>query len=410
MYGGSLPVGRFCASALKEMGHLVEVFDAPQYYGAYEAMEELRVTTDRLGYLHNAFLQLMGNMIVAKVETFEPDLVLALAQAPIPVQTLKRLRKAGVATAMWFVEDHELFTYWKSFAPLYDVFAVIQKQPLFDKLKAIGQENALYLPLAAAAEFHRPLELPEKDKRTWGSDLSFMGAGYPNRRLAFREFIHHDFKIWGTEWDGDHVLGPYVQMQGRRISSKECVNIFNASKINLNLHSSVGVDKLVSKGDFVNPRTFEVAACGGFQLVDERVLLSEAFASGELATFASMDELKYKIVYFLEHAEERKAIAAKGRERVLREHTYVHRMQALLDFTAQRIPGWPKARERDQVLDNLPPQLAKDMGSLLDKLGLPGDVPFEDLVWAIRQQSGELSELDAAILFLDEWRKTYVKQ
>lgn len=410
LYGGSLPVGRFCVSALREMGHLVEVFEAPAFYDSYLAMDDLRVTADRLGYLHNSFLQLVGNMILAKAETFEPDLVLAMAQAPMTQQALKRLKKDGVTTAMWFVEDHRLFMYWKNFAPFYDIFAVIQKEPFLSKLKEIGQENALYLPLAAQPDFHKEVPVSSVDERKWGADLSFMGAGYPNRRLAFREFIHHDFKIFGTEWDGDHVLAPSVQMAGRRVSSEECVKIFNATKINLNLHSSVGTDELVTGGDFINPRTFEVAACGAFQLVDNRTLLAEAFREGELATFTSLDDLQAKIDHYLKHPDERKAIAAKGQKRVLAEHTYVHRMQALIDFTAERIADWPRQAVTDTVLAGLPQEIVKDIGALLDKLGLPADVSFPDLVWAIRQQSGVLSDLDTSILFLDEWRKTYVKK
>ncbi|MBU1248714.1 MAG: glycosyltransferase, partial [Proteobacteria bacterium] len=316
----------------------------------------------------------------------------------------------GVTTAMWFVEDHRLFTYWKNFAPFYDIFAVIQKEPFLSKLKEIGQENALYLPLAAQPDFHKEVPVSSVDERKWGADLSFMGAGYPNRRLAFREFIHHDFKIFGTEWDGDHVLAPSVQMAGRRVSSEECVKIFNATKINLNLHSSVGTDELVTGGDFINPRTFEVAACGAFQLVDNRTLLAEAFREGELATFTSLDDLQAKIDHYLKHPDERKAIAAKGQKRVLAEHTYVHRMQALIDFTAERIADWPRQAVTDTVLAGLPQEIVKDIGALLDKLGLPADVSFPDLVWAIRQQSGVLSDLDTSILFLDEWRKTYVKK
>lgn len=33
-----------------------------------------------------------------------------------------------------------------------------------------------------------------------------------------------------------------------------------------------------------------------------------------------------------------------------------------------------------------------------------------DLVWAVRQQKGKLGGLDAAVLFLDEWRKLYAKR
>lgn len=410
LYGGSLPIGRYVASALQAENHLVEVFEAPDFYPAYDSMKNLKVTTDRLDYLQNSFLNVVSQAILAKVETFEPDLVIAMAQAPLNHQALKRLRRDGVKTAMWFVEDYRLFTYWKSFAPFYDVFAVIQKDPFIDELEAIGQPNGLYLPLAAQPDFHKPLELTPVEQRKFGSDISFMGAGYPNRRIAFRELVHHDFKIWGTEWEGDHVLEPLVQLKGARVSPEDCVKIFNATKINLNLHSSIQAEELVSHGDFVNPRTFELASCGAFQLVDKRSLLAEAFADDELATFTSMSGLLEKIDYYVTHPEEGRAIAKKAQARVLKDHTYQQRMRTLLQFTTERIDGWPAESISADFLDDYPPELAADIHTLLGKLGLPGNTSFEDLVWAVRQQQGALSELDTAILFLDEWQKLYKKR
>ena len=411
LYGGSLPIGRYVASALRDEGHMVEVFEAPEFNQAYESLKGLRVTTDRLSYLQNSFLNVVSQSVLAKVETFEPDLVLAMAQAPLNHQALKRLRRDGVTTAMWFVEDFRLFTYWKSFAPLYDVFAVIQKEPFLEELAAIGQPNGVYLPLAALPDFHKPVELTPVDQRKFGSDISFMGAGYPNRRLAFRELVNRDFKIWGTEWEGDHVLEPLVQMKGARVSPEDCVKIFNATTINLNLHSSVQAEELVTGGDFVNPRTFELAACGAFQLVDNRSLMAEAFDEGELASFTSMAELIEKVDYFLEKPQDRQAVADKSRARVLKDHTYQNRMRTLLEFTAERVQGWPRPRTSTSVFgQDFPPELETEIKGLLGRLGLPEDVSFADLVWAVRQQQGSLSELDTAILFLDEWQKLYTQK
>ncbi|GAB6125386.1 CgeB family protein [Humidesulfovibrio idahonensis] len=409
MYGGSLPVGRYCAAALSGLGHLVEVFDAPEFYASFRALKGLKVTTDRLHYLENSYLQVVSQAVLAKVETFEPDLVLALAQAPLSMQALKRLRRDGVTTAMWFVEDFRLFTYWQAYAPYYDFFAVIQKDEIFSALQSIGVENALYLPLAAQPDVHQTLELPPAEQRKFGSDVSFMGAGYPNRRKAFRDLVRFDFKLWGTDWDGDAILAPYVQLSGARVSSEDCVRIFNATKVNINLHSSIQAKDLVTGGDFVNPRTFEVAACGAFQLVDRRSLMAELFTEDELAVFDGMEELTPRIEHYLAHPEERQAIARRGQARVLAEHTYAARMKTLLDFVAARKPGWPKGKAAAPALEGMPQELAADIAALLERLGLPGDAGFEDLVWALRQQQGKLEGLDAAVLFLDEWRKLYAK-
>jgi spore maturation protein CgeB len=407
LYGGSLPVGRYCGLALAEMGHMVEVFEAPAYNSAFSALKGLRVGTDRLEHLENGFLQLLSQAVLAKVEQFEPDLVLSMAQAPLTRQALRRLRKDNVVTAMWFVEDFRLFTYWRAFAPYYDFFAVIQKEPFLDELARIGQDKPLYLPLAAHPSFHRPLELTPVEARTYGSGLSFFGAGYPNRRAAFRRLLQYDFKIWGSDWDGEAALAPLVQRGGERIMPEEAVKIFNASAVNLNLHSSVRGEGEIVEGDFVNPRTFEIASCGAFQLVDRRTLMPELFDEGELALFSSLQEMKEKAEHYLNNSHEREGFARRGRERVLKEHTYAARMQSLIDHIAASVPGWPKPTAAVPADEGLTPELARQIEELLEKLRLPRTTSFPDLVWAVRQRQNELTPLETAILFLDEWKKQY---
>jgi len=407
LYGGSLPIGRYCQRALASLGHAVETFEAPDFYGAFSALKKLKVTTERLEYLEHSFLQVVAQAILSKAETFQPDLVLAMAQAPLTRQCLKRLRQAGIPSVMWFVEDFRLFTYWEGYAPHYDAFAVIQKEPLLSKLAAIGQKNALYLPLAADPKFHSPLELTPVEKRQWGSDVGFLGAGYPNRRMAFKELMLTGLKIWGSDWEGDEVLARLVQRGGERISSEDAVKIFNATAVNLNLHSSVEAKELVPGGDFVNPRTFELAMCGAFQLVDRRELLPELFAPDELATFTDMQGLKDGLRRFLDNPGEREGYARRARERALKDHTYQARMQALLAFLEERLEGWPRQRADEGALAAVPEQYRKPVGELLTGLGLTEDVPFEDLVWALRARAGKLTPVETAILFLDEWRKQY---
>jgi spore maturation protein CgeB len=410
MYGGSLPVGRYCASALRDLGHTVDVFESPAFYGAFSAARCLGITGERLDQVEGAFLQALSRAVSAKAEQFAPDLVLALAQAPLTRRTLQHFSRRGMVTAMWFVEDYKIFTYWRAFAPCYDIFAVIQKEPLLSELAAVGQTNALYLPLAALPEFHAPREISPAKRRGYGADLSFLGAGYPNRRAAFRHLRHFDFKIWGSDWENAGELAPHVQRRGERISPEEAVDIFNAAKINLNLHSSVRAEELVPPGDFVNPRTFELAAAGAFQLVDRRGLMPELFAEDELACFSDLQELIEKIYYFLEHSGERAAFAERARRRVLRDHTYHKRMETLLDF-ARRRKGDCFTRVRGEGLPaDLPPELRGELAGLLESLGLPENAALEDVIARLRARTGKLSPLETSLLFLDEWRALYKKK
>ena len=45
LYGGSLPVGRFCAAALQRLGHMVEVVESPDFHTAYMALRGLKVAS-----------------------------------------------------------------------------------------------------------------------------------------------------------------------------------------------------------------------------------------------------------------------------------------------------------------------------------------------------------------------------
>lgn len=405
MYGGSLPIGIYCANALREIGMSVRVFDAQHLYPAFTGISKLDISPARIQSLENSFLRLVSQAVWAQAEEQKPQIVLALAQAPMDKRLLERLRAENIATVMWFVEDYRVFTYWRTFAPLYDAFAVIQKEPFLSELHAIGQKHAFYLPLAALPHFHKKLELTPEELKRYGSDISFLGAGYPNRRRAFKHLANKDFKIWGSDWDGEETLAANIQLGGRRIEPEESVKIYNASKINLNLHSSINPDTLVSHGDFVNPRTFELASMEAFQLADKRTLMDELFKEDEIATFENMDEMLEKADYFLNRPEEREKYAKKARIRVLKEHTYHKRMKTLVEYMENSFGPFKSCSL------SYPPDFLNDwkdkIAGMIHKLGLAPDASFEDITARIRQQSGTLTEVETALLFLDEWQKQY---
>ena len=60
MYGGSLPIGRYCVDALRDLGHSVQVFDAPRLYPAFTGLKELGLPPMSTGPLENSLLQVVG--------------------------------------------------------------------------------------------------------------------------------------------------------------------------------------------------------------------------------------------------------------------------------------------------------------------------------------------------------------
>lgn len=337
VYGGSLPAAHHSAAALTKLGHEVEVFRSE----AFASGQEMAETFNRIDHqkiFRSGIVTLLSEGVELKAKEFQPDLVLALAQAPLHIPALSRLEKSGIPTAFWFVEDYRALPYWRDVAAGYGYFFGIQKGDFSSELAGSGVVRHAYLPTAAAPEVHTPVELSREELEEFGSPLSFVGAGYHNRQRFFRGLLDYRFKIWGSEWTLTPPLGPHIQRKGSRIDTETCVKIFNASSINLNLHSSTCHEGVDPSGDFVNPRTFEIASCGAFQLVDQRSLMGDLFSPGEIETFGSISELREKIDHYLADPDARRAIARRGRARVLAEHTYEGRMEELLALMTIAFP------------------------------------------------------------------------
>lgn len=409
MSGGSLPAAGFAARALARLGHTVTFLDMEPFAGGFRQIAAFGACGGARERLEAQFLDCLGDGILARVERDRPQLVLALAQAPVGAALLDRLAERGVATALWFVEDFRRFPYWREVGPHYRYVFTIQRGECLEACAAAGIRHAFYLPCAADPAVHAPRALGEAERRDLGSAVSFVGAGYRNRRVAFRRLLGMDFRIWGSEWEGASELwNGVVQRGGARLSTEECVRVFNATAVNLNLHSSTYVDGVDPFGDFVNPRTFELAACGTFQLVDERLLLPELFVPGvEVATFASAAELRDRVEYYLARPDERAALAAAGRRRALADHTYDVRMAQMLeqifgvDYERYAAAGAEESGKAALVAA-AGPETA--LGRYLERAcpELP-EVGLEHLAAGVNAGRGALSDEEAIWIFLKQY-------
>ncbi len=410
--GGSYPITGYCARALAELGHDVTVLDLAPFAGSMEAIGSFTPRAGARRVIETAFGRFLGAGIIAAVEAVKPDLVLAMAQAPLDPAVLDEIGRRGVLRAFWFVEDHRLFPYWRDVIGGYDHFFGIQQGTFLTEARRLGNGRAAYLPLAADPVVHRPLALTAAERAEYAAPVSFVGAGYRNRRLAFRALLDCGLRIWGTEWGGAGPVEAALQRSGARISTADSVRIFNATEVNLNLHSSTWVDGVDPVGDFVNPRTFELAAAGAFQLVDARALLPPLFSAGtELATFTDAGELRPLLRHWLAHPEERAVLAAAARTRCLAQHTYRHRMESLLETVcaadAERIAARPRGAT---VGDAARAEGATPLGGFLATL--PPQTPFtlDGVVQRLLHHEGDLTDPEAVMLFLHQFDELYVKE
>ncbi len=409
--GGSHPIAGYCARALTELGHTVRLLDLAPLERGMAAAAEFTPRRRAQRVVEAAYARFLATGVLAAVDAFAPDLVLALAQAPLDAQALEEIGRRGALRAFWFVEDHRLFPYWRDVIGGYDYFCAIQDSFLAEAA-ALTAGHVSYLPCAADPGIHRPLELTAAERHAFGAPVAFVGAGYRNRRMSFRPLLDLGLRLWGTEWDGAGELLGALERGGARISTEDAVRIFNATAVNLNLHSSTWVDGVDPRGDFVNPRTFELAAAGAFQLVDRRALLPALFVPDvEVATFTAAGELRERVRYYLAHPDERAAIAAAGRARVLAEHTYRHRMETLLTTVCGREHERLRARPRPATAAAVARlEAGTPLGGLLEQL--PPATPFtlDGLAGALLERKGDLSDPEAILLFLHQFDELYVRE
>ncbi len=124
---------------------------------------------------------------------------------------------------------------------------------------------------------------------------------------------------------------PNIHNRGFARSIDEMPVIFNQSRINLNITA-----KSIRSG--LSLRIFDVLGCGGFLITNYQAEIPELFEPGkDLVMYDSLENLHELCAYYLEHEDERRAIAQNGYEKVKQLHTYDIRLLEMLNlaFAAQ---------------------------------------------------------------------------
>ena len=152
---------------------------------------------------------------------------------------------------------------------------------------------------------------------TWKATMDY-------RLELLKKLIPFNIQIYGdSDW---RKLLPSASLKNNVNYYNELPYVYNGSAINFNATS-------FQMNTAVNQRVFDVAACGAFLLTDKQTDMEELFEVGkEAICYGDKDEIRDLVKHYLNHATQREAIAKKARARVLREHTYVHRLSDMISI------------------------------------------------------------------------------
>ncbi|UOE53082.1 glycosyltransferase [Bacillus sp. CMF12] len=271
------------------------------------------------------------------LQTFKPELALTLVGYKIPKIMLEILKQYEIKTSIWLTEDPYNMDRSIGLMKDFDYLFTIDTSAL-EYYKKIGHKKAFHLPLAANPDVFQPKKVAEEFK----SDICFVGYPYPDR-IQLLEFIlqRTTYKVsvigfWSrylrSYWKNNNLI-----INEGWAEPPTVANYYNGAKIVLNSHRPLNLrqnkNKLGIAAKSINNRTFDVAACGAFQLIEFREDLTKHFIENEeMVAFRNIDDLIQKIHYYIKADTERKAIANKARNRVLKDHTFQHRIEQMLSI------------------------------------------------------------------------------
>ncbi len=213
-----------------------------------------------------------------------------------------------IPTACYLIDVH-LGTWRRQVARFFDLVFVAQKDYVDSFRRVVGHDQVYWLPLAAAPDVHRQLDL----SKTY--DVGFVG----NLAVAHRNTPRaRRLKLLAKRFSSNDFYRHYTPEQVGQVYSQSRI-VFNTS----------------IAGD-VTMRVFEGTACGALVVTDSITNgLSDLFDIGqEIVVYADDHDLLDKVAYYLAHEDERTRIACAGHQRTLSQHTYIHRAQRILEIVA----------------------------------------------------------------------------
>jgi spore maturation protein CgeB len=262
--------------------------------------------------------------LLRAVDAFQPSLVLVILGNQLSPKTVRRLRSVSNAPMVCWCQD-QMNTLGRQFLLGSEYDAVFVKdrymQDLFSRM--IKSTSFYYLPEACNPRVHRSVELTTQDRQLYGYDVMIAGTLHYYRQEILRQLDDFDVKVWGSrpDWMLNRLK---FQHGGKMIFAEEKARAMGAARICLNTLHYGEVNAL-------NTRAFEIAGCGGFQLITSVPVLSSHFDVGtEVVEFRSTEQLVELIRHYLDHPDLAAKIARQGQVRAHRDHTYEHRLKELL--------------------------------------------------------------------------------
>lgn len=287
--------------------------------------------------IHRASIDLVPSALLGNV-----DWVFVITGAYLHPDALIMLRRAGIKIALLLTESPYEDDGQLRLTQYADVVFTNERTSVAP-LKA-SNPNVYYLPHAYDPAKHYPADATDDVP---AHDVVFVGTGFQERLdiLQAVDWSGIDLGLYGTyELLGSRSkLRQYIR--GGVTDNAQVAALYRRSAIGLNLYrQSVWYGRKaerITTAESMNPRAFELGACGVFTISDYRPEVSEAFG-GLVPTFRNAEELETLVRAWLADAEGRQAVAEQLPARITRStfHERALQISRLLMSVQSEIIGY----------------------------------------------------------------------
>jgi spore maturation protein CgeB len=255
----------------------------------------------------------------------QAQLVLVVQGGELTAGMISSLKRdADAVWAAWFIGETRSLPLMEALSAAYDVLFV-PGTDLVAQLRGPSRPPTIHLPPGCDPSVHRPMRARDQFR----SNVVFVGAATPRREQLLGELTGVGLAIWGTGWRRT-PLKDYCR--GEMLDFDDYVRAYAGASVAVNVHREGSSNGGTATG--CNQRLFELAAIGVPQVVDNRADLPLAFDTGrELLTFDTGSDLRQLVQELLNDPTTAERLAQAGRRRALAEHTYMHRLGAILGAT-----------------------------------------------------------------------------
>jgi spore maturation protein CgeB len=250
---------------------------------------------------------------------FDPDLVLITSGMGFHPDAALMMRRFGYAVAVAFSECPYDDDHHAHFAQAVD-YVFVNDRDSVEPLSKVAR--TWYMPTAYNDQLHKPTPGKAEDE----CDVLFIGTGFEERERIL-EAVNWDginvriLGFWGFERDENSSL---TRLVGDPIENHKTPALYSMAKICLNFYREGARYSL-------NPRAYELAANGVFQLAQDSSVEAHEIFGNSIAYFArDGSDLEAMIRYYLERPGQMREMAEESRRRV-QGHSYADRARVLLD-------------------------------------------------------------------------------